>query len=511
MPSLYDVVRHFAGQWPDKLAVLSEADGSRTYGQLADRSARLGHTLARELGCGVGTRATLWLENRPEWIECNLAMQAFGLPGVAANPDWVDDEYEYVLRHSGARVLFTDVGRAERALELAKRVDSLHHVVVVDGRVPGALDVEELIAAALSDPELPFVDDDVIEGTIAYTSGTTAGRPKAVPGRRELLAGGGISYEEMFGLSHRDRAIVVTPFFHGNGGGALMSALSRGASAVITRRFSRSRFWDLVDLYRPTYLLTLQPIMNILMTLPPGDRERSHSLRVIISLGSAPVRRAMEERYGCPVMDWYGMTEAGAGTYTRLDEPCPEGSVGKPFPGSKLHIVRDDGTPAAPGEVGEIVFERASIGFDGYVDDEEASRAAIEGSLFRTGDLGYVDEDGFLFFVDRTKDIVRRGGENISSIEVESVLREHPALGEVAIVAKPHDVLGETLAAFATLVDGATAPTLEELREWCAGRLADFKIPEDLVVIDEFPRTGSGKVQKFALRERLRDRSASVG
>lgn len=502
MPTMYDVVRMYAGQWPDKLAILSEADGTRTYGELAERGARLGHALAHELGCAIGTRACIWLENRPEWLDCNLAMQAFGLPGIPGNPDWVDDEFEYVLRHSATRVLFTDAAHAERALALRDRIDTLAHVVLVDGRVPGTLHLQDLISSAPTDPVVPEISD-FVEGSVMYTSGTTAGRPKAVPARRELLSGQAISYEEMFGLSHRDRVLVVTPFFHGNGAGAMMSALSRGGSAVLTRKFSRSRFWDLVDTYRPTYLLTLQPIMNILMTLPPGGRERSHSLRVIISLGSAPVRRIMEERYGCPVMDWYGMTEAGAGTYTRLDDPGPEGTVGKPFPGSRLHILREDGTTAEPGEVGEIVFERSTIGFDGYVGDDEASAAAIEGEFFRTGDLGTVDADGYLFFVDRTKDIVRRGGENISSVEVESVLREHPALGEVAIVAKPHPILGETLAAFVQLVDGATAPTLEELRTWCAGRMAEFKIPEDLVVVDEFPRTGSGKLRKASLREQF--------
>ena len=345
--------------------------------------------------------------------------------------------------------------------------------------------------------------DGFVEGSVLYTSGTTTGRPKAVPMSPELFAGGAVPFEEMFGLDHTDRSLVVTPLFHSNAIGGAMSALSRGASVVMPRRFSASRFWSLVDLYRPTYFLTLMPILNILMTQPPGPHEKSHSLRVMIPLGCAPIIEQIEERYGVPCMDWYGMTEAGSGTYTRLDEPCRPGSVGKPFEGSVLRIFMPDGSEAPTGETGEICFLRSTIGFRGYVEDPEATEAAISGDWFRTGDLGYLDDDGYLYFVDRQKDIVRRGGENLSTIEVETALRTHPAVSDVAVVARPDPVLGETVAAFIVVADGCELPTEEGLRVHTEGTLAPYKVPTTIESIEELPRTGNGKVEKFRLRQRF--------
>ncbi|WP_420637932.1 class I adenylate-forming enzyme family protein [Candidatus Poriferisocius sp.] len=502
MPTLFDVVRDFSRMWPDKQAILTQDDGHRTYGELAAHGGAVAHQFQHRFGFGLGDRACIWMRNRPQYIECQLGMQAVGLAGVPTNPEWSDAELEFVLGHSRSRIIFTEAERAERAVALAAAVDSVDAVVSVDEPVDGALLLADLIGEAPEGAglDLPPVDG-FVEGNVLYTSGTTTGRPKAVPMSPELFAGGAIPYEEMFGLSHADRSLVVTPLFHGNAMGGAMSALSRGAGVVMQRKFSVSRFWDLVDLYRPTYFLTLVPIVNILMTLPPSPIERSHSLRVMIPLGCAPIIDQIEERYGVPCMDWYGMTEAGSGTYTRLDEPRRPGSVGKPFEGSVLRIFLPDGSEAPTGEPGEICFLRSSIGFRGYIEDAEATDAAISGDWFRTGDLGYVDDDGYLYFVDRQKDIVRRGGENLSTVEVETALRTHPAVADVAVVARPDQVLGETVAAFVVVADGCDLPTEDELRAHTDGELAPYKLPTTIEAIDKLPRTGTGKVEKFRLRQ----------
>ncbi len=331
-----------------------------------------------------------------------------------------------------------------------------------------------------------------------YTSGTTTGRPKAVVSQATDRTG--VDYHEMFGLEPRDRGIVVTPFFHGNGMGGMMASVLYGASVVFPRRFSASRFWDLVDLYRPTFLWTLVPLVNILMGRPESPRDRRHHLRALIVLGAARSAPAIEERFGAPVIDWYGMTEAGYGTYTRLDEARRPGSAGRRFPGSTMTILREDGTEALPGEPGEVVFGRGTIAFDGYLRDDQATAAVIDDRWFHTGDLGYFDEDGYFFFVDRKKDIVRRGGENISSVEVEGILRTHPQVADAAVLGKPDPVLGERVVAFVVPAEGLEVPDAAGIQSHVGAHLAKFKVPEEVHLVDRLPRTPTGKIIKAELR-----------
>ena len=504
MPTAFENIREQAELRPDKTALISEEGGTRTYAELAQRSAILAHAMIAELGLRVGDRACVWTWNCPEWAEFNLACAGSGVSNIPANPLWSDAELEFVLRHSGARLLLCEPEGVSRAMQLRERVESLEHVVVAGGPLPsGAIGLDALLVAGPGDPvaRLPEVPAD-IPGQLMYTSGTSTGRSKAVRFARDLSTFT-VNYREMFNLGPDDRGIFVTPLFHGNGMGALSSALMHGASAVFQRRFSASRFWSLVEKTQPTYFYTLGPIAQILMGLPPSPAEQSHRLRVMIALGAGPSLSAMEERFRVPVIDWYGMTEAGSGTYTRLDEERRPGSAGRPFDPTVMKILREDGSVAAPGEVGEVCFDQTRIHFRGYVDDDEATAAVMRGGYFHTGDLGYFDDDGYFFFVDRLKDIVRRGGENVSGMEVESVLMQHPDVAEIAVLGRPDPVLGERIVAFVVPVPGAEVPTVEALREFGAGSLATFKLPEEVHTSDGLPRTATGKVQKFALRKRL--------
>jgi acyl-CoA synthetase (AMP-forming)/AMP-acid ligase II len=201
------------------------------------------------------------------------------------------------------------------------------------------------------------------------------------------------------------------------------------------------------------------------------------------------------------------MTEVGMGTYTRLSEERRPGSAGRPFEDSAMTILREDGSVADTGEVGEVCFAADGIGFAGYIDDEEATRSALHDGYFHTGDLGRFDEDRFFYFVDRKKDIVRRGGENISSAEVETVFRQHPDVAEIAILGRPDPVLGERVAAFVVAAEGSTPPDAEALARFAEGQLAPYKLPETVIPTDELPRTATGKVEKFRLRQRLEQRA----
>jgi carnitine-CoA ligase len=505
MTSFFDVIAAYADATPDALALITEQDGTRTYSELVGRSAALAAGLG-ELGVRPAERLCLWMTNHPAWVEAYMAASAGVFATVAANPEWTDDEMAFILEHSEAAVVICDASLAPRALALGERLPTVRHVVAVEadgfGAAPGALAYEQVLTMAPLEPRavLPDPDDFELPAHIMYTSGTTAGRPKAVVG--QITGASSIDYQEMFGLSATDRGIVVTPMFHGNGMGGVTSALLYGASVVFPRRFSARRFWRLVDLYRPTYLFTLSSIANIIMGQPAGPHERRHNLRVGVVLGAARSAELIEERFGFRVIDWYGMTEAGMGTYTRLNEERRPGSAGKRFPDSTMMIQREDGSEAAPGEVGEVVFGLGTITFNGYLKDEEATRAAVDEQFFHTGDLGYFDDDGYFYFVDRKKDIVRRGGENISSVEIETVMRTYPGVGDVAIVGKPDAVLGERVVAF--VVAGEEGPPeVEGLKDHVARHLAQFKVPESVYLIDERPRTATGKIIKKQLRESL--------
>ena len=505
MSSMLDVVDQWASSQPDALALITESDGTRTFAELAHNAAAIGAALHADLRVAPGETVTLLASNQPQWAETYFGVGPVGVRCVAGNPEWTDAEMTFILEHSESVAVICDHELAPRVLALRPSLSRLRHVVALPapgGGEPvadGAHAYADLVAAAPADPRsaLPQAASGLSEH-IMYTSGTTTGRPKAVVSQATDRTG--VDYHEMFGLEPRDRGIVVTPFFHGNGMGGMMASVLYGASVVFPRRFSASRFWDLVDLYRPTFLWTLVPLVNILMGRPESPRDRRHHLRALIVLGAARSAPAIEERFGAPVIDWYGMTEAGYGTYTRLDEARRPGSAGRRFPGSTMTILREDGTEALPGEPGEVVFGRGTIAFDGYLRDDQATAAVIDDRWFHTGDLGYFDEDGYFFFVDRKKDIVRRGGENISSVEVEGILRTHPQVADAAVLGKPDPVLGERVVAFVVPAEGLEVPDAAGIQSHVGAHLAKFKVPEEVHLVDRLPRTPTGKIIKAELR-----------
>ena len=362
-------------------------------------------SLRRQLGLEPGERICLWAVNHPPWVESYLAATGAGLATVAANPEWTDEEIGFVLGHSGAAAVICDAPLAARAVRLAAGLPALRHVVAVDldgeGIAPGAIDYASLLAETRGAGRLP-ADDAQLPALIMYTSGTTTGcpRPSSVgPGGHPAASG--------------REAPTTRPCSVSSGGtGPSSSPRSSTATAAVgcVRRSTTGRVpcspagsppvasgvWSTCT-DRPTSSPS-SSIASILLGLPPGPHERRHQLRVAHRARSGgQVPPVIEERFGVPVIDWYGMTEARLRHLYAARDRAAAGVSRQRFDGSTMTILAESGGEAAPGEVGEVVFARGSIAFDGYLDDEEATAAVIDRSWFHTGDLGYFDEDGFFF------------------------------------------------------------------------------------------------------------------
>jgi acyl-CoA synthetase (AMP-forming)/AMP-acid ligase II len=497
--TLRDVVAGHAELDPDRIAVIAVTDDcTRSYSELVARADSLGAGL-RARGVAPGDVVVIWMENSASWIEALLACTSIGVIAVPVNPEWRDAEAGYVFRHATPRAIVCDAGLAGRAAALAPGA------ILVADRVAGAeapaagLAYEELAAAGTAAVRHPTAPTDPC--LIIYTSGTTSGQPKGVIWTHETVVDKcAREYARIMDVHPRDRSLFISPLFHANALAGCLSALIAGASVVFPRRFSRSGFWPIVDRYRPTYLFTLLPLLNIVLSGSPGPIVSENSLRSAFVLGSSKIRTDLSERLGgIDMLDAYGLSECPVGSFVYAGDDTPPGSAGRPSPRVQMRVVDEDGRDCKPEQVGEVVFADDGI-FGGYFRPTATQIAAVVDGWFHTGDLGYFDESGYFYFVDRVKDIVRRAGENISSLEVEAVLRGAPGVREIAIVARPDETIGERVTAF-VIPDETGSLNLDGLRAHGAATLAAYKLPDALIEVEEFPRTASGKIQKFQLRQ----------
>jgi acyl-CoA synthetase (AMP-forming)/AMP-acid ligase II len=283
-----------------------------------------------------------------------------------------------------------------------------------------------------------------------------------------------------------------------------VSPLVAGGSTVIAPRFDPKAFWDLVERFRPTFFSAVPTIYAMLTGLPPEVRPDTSSLRCAVC-GAAPMPAAairdFEDRYGVGILEGYGQSEGTVVTTANpLNGTRKPGTVGLPLPGQEVRIVGDDDEPLPAGQVGEVTVRGPNV-MRGYLGKPEETAYTLRGGLLHSGDVGRFDDDGYLVLVDRLKDMIIRGGENIYPREIEDALFAHPSVAEAAVVGVPDQRWGEVVAAYVRPVPGQRAPAPEELRAWCRERLAPYKTPVHWVFVDAFPMTPSGKIQKFKLRE----------
>ncbi|MBP2276239.1 MULTISPECIES: class I adenylate-forming enzyme family protein [Sphingomonas] len=495
--------------------------------------ATLAHALVA-MGIGKGDRVGLAMRNLPEWPVIFFAAASIGAIVVPLNAWWTAGELEYGIADSGCRVLFVDDERYQRLVAHAPDVPALETMIVARASGPlgdGARRLEDLIGtphgyASLPDAELPGVaiatDDDA---TIFYTSGTT-GHPKGALGTHRNLMTNILSsaFSGARGFVRRGEAVpdpqpktylTVIPMFHVTACSAtMMGSIAAGNTLVFLRKWDPVRAMEIIEAEKVHATGGVPTIAWQILEHPDRAKYDLSSLEMI-AYGGAPsapelVRRIYTEFGALPSNGW-GMTETmatvtGHGAEDYLARPT---SAGPPVPVADLKIMDEDGVTELPiGEVGEL-WARGPMVVKGYWNKPEATAVTFVDGWVRTGDLARLDEEGFVYIVDRAKDMIIRGGENIYSSEVENVLYAHPAVTDCALIGIPHRTLGEEPAAVVHLAPGTTA-TEAELQAWVRERLAVFKTPVAIRFVPEtLPRNANGKILKKELKGLFEDRAAA--
>ncbi|MBH65717.1 MAG: AMP-dependent synthetase [Chloroflexi bacterium] len=463
-----------------------------SYAQYAYEIERTAELLA---GAGVkpGRPVSIVLVNNLEFMVLFLAVARAGAVAAPLNPDYTVDEFKFFMEDADAQLAIvpprTHLGRdAAKELGIPVLEASLDGGSVVLSNGSGTL--TKTVDAPAPSPE------DV--ALFLHTSGTTS-RPKGVPLTHANLMKSISNIKNHYVLTPEDTSIIVMPLFHVHGlMGASLSTLNSGGSLVIPERFSASNFWGLQKNYSATWYSAVPTIHQILLMRADDDNAPHESFRFIRSCSSAlapAVFEKLEARFGAPVLEAYGMTEA---SHQMSSSPMPPG---KRIPGTvgqatgveiAIMDMESTGQIQKTGDIGEVVIKGENV-MHGYNNNPEANAEAFVDGWFRTGDQGFLDADGYLSLTGRIKELINRGGEKISPLEVDGVLLKHPAVAEAVCFAVPDEKYGEVVHA-AVVLSGESDQA--EIRSYCREQLADFKVPEVVYISDVLPRTATGKIQR---------------
>ncbi len=476
-----------------------------TYAEMQDRIDRLA-TALRAAGACRGDRLAFLGANQPVYFELLFAAARLGAIFVPLNYRLTGPELDYIINDAGVHTLVVDAAHRPIIDGIRSRLGCRLYLSA-DSAADGWQPIADLTrdAAPLAQGEATVEDDIAL---IMYTSGTT-GRPKGT-----MLSHGNLWWSNIMGqlgsdVSENDISLVMAPLFHIGGLNVTpLTAWQKGGHVILHRAFDPARFLTDVLQYRITTVFAVPAMLLFISQQPDFATADLSSLRLILC-GGAPVPEPLLRLYnarGVPLNQGYGLTEtAPAGTFLNNDFALAKlGSAGKPQFFVDLRIVGEDGrTPLGPGERGEVIMRGPNI-MRGYWNKPEATAAAIDPEgWFHSGDIGYLDDDGFLYICDRLKDMIISGGENIYPAEIEAVLYGHDAVAEIAVFGEPSERWGESVTAVAALKPGASLE-LEELRAWATERLARYKLPTRLEIVVALPRNPAGKVLKFELRDRFR-------
>jgi long-chain acyl-CoA synthetase len=481
---------------PDERAVLDPAGAC-----IADERQELDNARFLETVSGVaallaaaglrpGGVLAIMLANRVELITTMFAAWRLGAAVTPVNPALTGQEARYQIDDAGARVVVADGASAAK----------------LEGGGYWIIPVEDVAAPARPQQPVPVQAEPGAAALLIYTSGTT-GRPKGVVLDHGNIQATAELIVTWFEMTADTRSLLVLPLFHVNGiMVSVVSPLLAGGSTFIAERFDAATFWATVERVRPTFFSAV-PTIYALLVSRPGEQADTKNLRYVIC-GAAPMPRELisefEQRFGVPVVEGYGLSECTVVcTANPVHGVRKAGSVGLALPSVEVGVVDPADQLLPAGQAGEVVIRGPNV-MRGYLGRPEESAEVLRGGWLHTGDVGRFDDDGYLTLVDRVKDLIIRGGENIYPKEIEDVLYAHPAVLEAAVVGRPDAVFGEQPVAFVALRPGRDAVPAD-LTEHCLGSLARYKVPREVYIEEVLPKNAVGKIAKPILRERLRD------
>jgi acyl-CoA synthetase (AMP-forming)/AMP-acid ligase II len=503
-----ELLTNTARSYPERVAFYWDGQ-QRTYGECNQRADALARALA-DLGVGRGDRVALSMANRPELMEAMFAAWKLGAAVVPLNARFTADEIEYHVDDPRARAMIVGPENAETVLGMRDRLPTVEHVIEVGAKALGGLALDDLLDG-FAGPSFPAVDVEADElAWLAYTSGTT-GRPKGA-----MLTHGVLVFESLAALADSMRLEVedvgmhAAPLTHGSGHNALVFTM-KGCSQVLHQPsgFDVELFLEQVPKFGVNALFMVPTMIKMVVDHPAAAEADLSSLRSVI-YGGAPMyvedlRKALA-LFGNVFVQLFGQTESPmTGTILRaqehvLDGPLSRrlGSCGRARSGVQIRILDEEDRPCATGEAGEICIRGGSV-MKGYWERPEETAETLRGGWLHTGDIGKMDEDGYVYILDRTKDMVISGGLNIYPREIEEVLLTHPFVSEACVFGVPDDKWGEALRAHVVATEG-TVLSEDEIIAYVGERLAGYKKPKAVEFVDSLPKTVYGKLDKRAVR-----------
>jgi fatty-acyl-CoA synthase len=485
---------------PNKEALICD-ELRLNYKQVNERSNRFANMILK-MGIRKGDRVGLLALNVPEYYDMFFGLGKIGVILVPINYRLAGPEMSYILNDCTARAFVFGEEYVEIVDSFRKDLPTKDLICISKDPPSWAWSYEKLVADS-SDEEPPLAgsDDDTL--TILYTSGTT-GRPK----------GAELTHANYFWTSTTmlvtlgetgERVLVALPLFHIGALGGVPMFVHRGSTAILLRSFDANRFLELVPQEKVTGMGVVPQILMFLKLIPNFSKDMFSTVQIIL-VYAAPVPVSLIKEYaeaGIEVRQLYGLTEC-TGPATVLDSEnaiTKVGSCGLPFFHTEVKVVRDDGSEVGPNELGEVLLRSNNV-MKGYWNKPEATAESIRAGWLHTGDMAKKDEGGFLYIMDRKKDMIISGGENIYPAEIEDYLMTHPKIADVGVIGSPDPKWGEAVKAIVVLKQGEQM-TEHELKEWCKGKIARYKIPKAVVFTDSLPRTPTGKILKRELRGRF--------
>ena len=501
---IVELLQEQARRAPGKVFLRTE-QGDHTYGEVHQRAGALAADLGR-YGIEPGEPVVALMANSAELVFTWFAVNWLGGVHVPVNTALIGRGLAHAFQVTGARVAVVDAGLLPNLLAVAPELTRLTTVIVRGAFQwpPGRTDLPAFVpfphGHAGADRPATCEVKDLSPAMMLFTSGTTGPSKACVLSHRYVVRQGQLHARNL-GFTADDVLYCPFPLFHVDAATlTVMAALATGATAAIGRRYSTSGFWAEVRRFDATVMNFMGATLAMLWKQPATAEDRDHRVRLGWGVPMPDWKSGWEQRFGFPLYEIYGLTDGGICAYDPLDTPKRPGSCGRPIPEYELAIADRNGSPLPAGDIGEILIRPREPGLimSGYHAMPEATAAAFHGDWLRTGDLGRLDADGFLYFAGRAKDVIRRRGENISAYEVEQTIESHPAVLEAAAIGIPSDLTEEDVKVCVVLRPGATL-TARELIEHCARTAARHMIPRYVEFLPALPKTPTQKIEKFRL------------